>query len=80
MAGSRGYGPVGVVTLRGTLYRLSSWVQEKHGVKPLTLSPTCYKKQLKGAHKLRLLEAKSNQKLPITWDILILPCKALGGL
>ena len=73
MAGSRGHGPVGVVTLRGTLYRLSSWVRQKYGLRLHTLSPALYKKQLKGALKMRLKDPKENQKLPLTWEILILP-------
>ena len=83
MAGSRGHGPVGKVTLEATLYRLSSWVQETRGVKLATLSPLLYKKQLKGALKLRLDDPSNNQKLALTWDILFLsewargPCPTL---
>ena len=79
MPGSRGYGPVGVATLRGTLYRLSIWVQEKYATKLSTLSPVYYKKQLQGVHRMRAQDTKSNQMLPLTWEILVLPATAPGG-
>ena len=73
LAGSRGYGPVGLVTLKATLYKLSSWVQEQTGVRLDTLTPTLYKKQLKGVFRLRKEDPHGNRKLALTWDILLLP-------